>query len=115
MMFSEKLNLLGLRRSTIVTIEKEECIVIPIKSNNIWRNKRNTVAYINLIVKELINGKDIKGHTHYIMQDNKDILTMTAEEVKAMPVIGNMRPLIDAFGEITEDKELINPTYPFPL
>lgn len=92
---SIKLNLAGLKHA--VRIEKgktgeQECIIIPIAQNNLFKGEKG--LYLDLTAIEIKDRSKFAADqkdTHLVKQSMpKDVYEkMTEEEKKAMPILGN--------------------------
>lgn len=69
--------------------EKVKCLIIPIKENNLFEGEKGT--YLDLQAFELKNPKPDSKDTHLVKQSlPKDLYdTMSEEERKAIPIMGN--------------------------
>jgi len=117
-MIGGKLNLGALHHVIMTKKGKDkqdvECIVIPIETNNLFKGKEGAV-YLDIIAFDV---KDSKfGDTHLVKQSlPKEIRDkMSEEEVKKMPIIGNLKVLApkevsnnatDGGGAISEEDDL---------
>jgi len=74
-----------------------ECIVIPIESNNLFKGEKG--LYLDLIAFELKEKKNDSKDTHLVKQSLDKVTRelMTDEELKAMPILGNLRVWDDNF------------------
>lgn len=75
-----------------------ECIVLPIQANNLFKGEKG--IYLDLIAFEIEKKGDSKD-THLVKQSlSKDERAlMSDEEIKAMPILGNLQVWGD-FAEI---------------
>jgi hypothetical protein len=90
---STKINLAALKNAAIITSGKNkdvDCILIPIKQNNLFRSEKGAV-YLDLIGFETPADKRKGKDTHLIKQSfSKDVLAaMPEEDQKALPILGN--------------------------
>lgn len=92
MKISGKLNLLMLKGAVKLMTAKSgliECLVIPIEQNNLFKGEKG--IYLDLIAFEIEKRGDSKD-THLVKQSlSKEVReSMTEEEIKAMPILGNL-------------------------
>lgn len=75
-----------------------ECLVLPIQLNHLYKGEKG--IYLDLIAFEIENKKNDSKDTHLVKQSfSKDVREkMTDEQLKAMPIIGNLQ----VWGEFTE-------------
>jgi len=96
-----KLNLMQLkavRMNMKATSGMQECVVIPIKANNLYVGEKG--IYLDLIAFEKRTQQENNKDTHIVKQSlSKDALqAMTDEEKQAMPILGSLR----VWGEFVE-------------
>ena len=89
---SSRINLLMLKCSVVNMKAKSgmmDCLVIPIEKNGLFKGEKG--IYLDLIAFELANKKEGSKDTHLVKQSlPKEVReSMTEEEVKAMPILGN--------------------------
>ena len=89
-----KINMLNLKGSIVKMKAKSgelECLVLPINLNNFYRGEKG--IYLDMIAFEIRNPKPDQTDTHIIKQSlPKEVReTMSEEEQKAQPILGNMR------------------------
>lgn len=67
-----------------------DCLVIPIDQNNLFRGEKG--VYLNLIAFEITAKKEGSKDTHLVKQSlpKEKRESMTEEQLKAMPIIGNL-------------------------
>jgi hypothetical protein len=87
---SIKLNLTTLKHGIITTPKGQECIVIPIVDNNLYKSEVGNI-YLDLIAWPLKTVQ--KDQTHLVKQSLPKTVRegMTAEKLKEMPIIGNLK------------------------
>jgi hypothetical protein len=76
-----------------------ECIVIPIHLNHLYKGEKG--VYLDLIAFEIENKKTDSKDTHLVKQSlPKDVRErMSSEDLKAMPIIGNLQVWDSSFSE----------------
>lgn len=91
-----KTNLLKLKNAFVVNFkgkkETKLCIVIPIEDNNLFTNK-TTVSLEQICFELASKGKYGDTHLCKVNTEKEKYDAMTPEERKAIPIIGNMKPL----------------------
>lgn len=97
-MITLKINMLELKCSVKTMNSKSgpmDCLVIPISLNNLYTGEKG--IYLDMIAFEMKNPKEGQG-THLVKQSlPKEVRDkMTEDEVKAIPILGNMR-ITDSF------------------
>lgn len=123
MNFSININLSKLPGAKLLNVRQgkdsdpQECIVIPVKDAQLFKGKKG--VYMDLIGIELHNPQ--YKQTHFLKQNlEREIYEkMTDDQRKAMPIIGNMRPLggetiepedtVDVVGEYVSYEEVTDP------
>lgn len=106
-MITLKLNLLNLKcqvkRMKAVSGEID-CLVIPIDKNSLFKGEKG--IYLDMIAFEIKNKED-NNDTHIIKQSfPKDVRDkMTEDELRVLPILGNMRIWSDKF----ESESVSNP------
>lgn len=101
-----KINLMRLEHTGVITINGKSgakvCVVIPVEENDIYisvdeQTGRAKGAYLglNLYENQSESGLDQYGNSHAVKQSlSKQFReTMTEEELKAKPFLGNMKPM----------------------
>ena len=93
-MITIKLNLTAFRHSLTKMKSGDdtvECLVIPIEMNKLFKGEKG--LYLDMIAFEIKNKKEGIKDTHLIKQSlsKEDRESMTEDEQKSMPVIGNLR------------------------
>jgi len=106
---SGKHNLLNLKCSVKIMKGETgdmECLVIPIKINNLFKGDKG--IYLDWIGFEIKNKKEGQRDTHLIKQSlSKEVRgAMSKEEINAMPIIGNAQ----VWGENFEPETVSDPT-----
>lgn len=92
---SIKLNLAGLVHATRIEKGKtgdQECIIIPIAQNNLHKGEKGLYLDLTAIeIKDRSKFDSDRKDTHLVKQNlPKDLYdTMTEEQKKAMPILGN--------------------------
>jgi len=83
-----------------------DCLIIPIESNALYRGDKG--IYLEMIAFEVKEKKDSKD-THLIKQSfSKEVRKgMTDEQLKSLPILGNMR-IWDDLPETTVNIEPVN-------
>lgn len=116
---STKLNLAALihKRGTVAN---EDCIIIPIAKNNLYKGEKG--LYLNLTHIEVKNPATDQKDTHLVKQDlPKEIYNNLSDDAKkAMPILGNSilwgsfrnEPAL-AQAQSTDDIILQDPDLPF--
>ena len=99
--FSAKLNLMKLKKTSIMQIQGREqtlrCLVIPVEENHLFISTDNAnnpkSAYLDINCYELRAPK--YEETHMIKQSlGKEVRqNMSEEELRAIPIIGGMKPI----------------------
>lgn len=95
--FSTKLNLTGLKHVVRKMKGKDghevDVLILPIAANNLYAGKEGAF-YLDLSHFELKDGPSKYGDTHLVKQNlPKEIRdTMSEDEIRAMPILGNSRP-----------------------
>lgn len=95
-----KLNLLMLKGAVKMMKAQSgeiECLIIPIEQNKLFKGEKG--VYLDLIAFEIQNKKDDSKDTHLVKQSlPKDVREkMSDDELKAMPILGNIRVFSDGF------------------
>ena len=69
---------------------EEDCLIIPIKLNHLFKGEKG--VYLDIIAFELENKKNDSKDTHLVKQSfSKEVrASMNEEELKAMPILGNL-------------------------
>ena len=83
-----------------------ECLVLPIEENNFFKGEKG--IYLDLIAFEYESKNDSKD-THLVKQslDKTTRELMSDEEIKAMPILGNLRLWDDNYqGEAVSSSEV---------
>lgn len=109
---SIKLNLAGLIHGTRIEkgeTGKQECIIIPIEKNNLYKGEKG--LYIDLTAIEIKDRSKFSADqkdTHLVKQNMpKDVYEkMTDEQKKALPILGNAI----VWGNNTNESSLAEPT-----
>ena len=96
-----KLNLMQLkavRMNMKAASGMQECLIIPIKANNLFVGEKG--IYLDLIAFEKKTQTESNKDTHIVKQSlSKDVLqAMSDEEKQAMPILGGLR----VWGEYVE-------------
>lgn len=99
--FNQKLNLMKLEKSGIVTIQGRgevlKCLVIPVEANHLFvstdENNKPKGVYLDLCVWKIKNPR--YEETHMIKQSlPKEVRDdMTEEQRNSMPILGGMKPM----------------------
>jgi len=92
MKISSKINLLMLKGAIVKMNTKAgmaDCMVIPIEANNLFKGEKG--LYLDLIGFDIATKKEGSHDTHIIKQSlsKEKRESMTEEELKAMPILGN--------------------------
>ena len=115
---STKLNLAALKHKR-GTVQGEDCIIIPIDKNNLYKGEKG--LYLNLTHIEVKNPATDQKDTHLVKQDLPKELynNLSEEEKKSMPILGNSilwgsrnEPAL-AQAQSTDDVILDDPDLPF--
>jgi len=74
-----------------------ECIVIPIAKNKLYVGEKG--VYLDLIAFEIKDKKTDSKDTHIVKQSfsKEDREQMSDEELKALPILGNLQVLSDSY------------------
>ena len=101
-MITLKINLLELKGQVKLLKGKSgdlECFCIPIDINHIFRGEKG--LYLDMIAFDIKNVKEGMKDTHLIKQSlPKDVREkMSEDELKTMPILGNMRISEGSSGE----------------
>jgi hypothetical protein len=115
--FNINLNLKALKNTLIVTVPgktaTKQCVAIPITDNDLFVGEKG--IYINLSAWESSNLRD--GKTHLVKQSfsKKVRETMTDEERKAIPILGDVKPFETTSGSVKSEITIIpaNDDLPF--
>jgi hypothetical protein len=67
-----------------------DCLIIPIKENNLFKGKKG--VYLKIIAFELKNKKDDRKDTHLLKQSYKkeEIEAMSEDQKAAIPLLGSL-------------------------
>lgn len=86
---SIKLNLRQLKSEVLKREGKDDCIIIPIKQNNLFVGEKG--IYLDVSAIELKNPIEGSKKTHLLKQNlNKEVYgKMSKEEKEAMPILGD--------------------------
>jgi hypothetical protein len=100
MKISGRLNLLMLQ-GAIMNMKSKcgmvDCLVIPIEKNNLFKSEKG--LYLDLIAFELSQKKENSKDTHLVKQSlsKQKRESMTEEDLKNMPILGNLSVWSDGF------------------
>jgi hypothetical protein len=107
--YNINLNLKSLKNTGITTVkgktDTKQCLVIPIKDNDLYVGEKG--IYLNLTAWENNNLRDDK--THLVKQSfSKDVRNaMTEEERKHIPILGDMKPFVNASGTVKSEGTIV--------
>lgn len=89
-MITLKLNLRQLTHSLMTTPKGTKVIVIPISENNLFEGEKG--IYLDIVGFEIKNSKENED-THLLKQSfsKEKLASMTDEQKKSLPIIGNAR------------------------
>lgn len=91
--FSIKLDLSKLKDACLATANGRRCVVIPVDANReIFVGKKG--IYLNLVAVALKQESQY-GDTHFVKGnlDKEAYQALTDDERKALPIVGNMKPI----------------------
>lgn len=91
--YAIKVNLKTLKDTGLVNVKGRKCVLIPVDGNGeIYVGEKG--IYLNLTAIEMKQASQF-GDTHFLKGNlDKDAFAkLTEEERKALPIVGNMRPI----------------------
>ena len=116
-----KQNLLKFNNAFVMTIKgkstQKQSVCIPIEDNHLYVSADDSLkakaVYADINANQYEDGKSQYGDTHYLrLNVPKEVLeNMTAEEKKAIPYLGNMKP---SQVQVKQSAEIETPTYSAP-
>ena len=91
--YAIKVNLKCLQHTGLVNVKGRKCVLIPVDDNaEIFVGEKG--IYLNLTAIEMKQASQF-GDTHFLKGnlDKEAFEKLTEEERKALPIVGNMRPI----------------------
>ena len=91
-MITGKINLTALEHKKVTSKEGTECLVIPIKNNNLFFSEKTKTVYMDFILKPIPEEKR-KGDDHYFVSQSvsTEIYKKMKEDGKYPPSLGYAR------------------------
>jgi hypothetical protein len=104
--YKERLDLAKLKGVSVVDVDGETMIQIPIEGNPIYISDKTKSIYFDLVVTKYF--KPQYGASHYVKPSvNKDVyIKMTETDRKSLPIIGTLKPLVNSsYGNNTNENQ----------
>lgn len=101
--FGIKLNLALLKNIKFTRLDKQKCIIIPLKDNYIFEGVKG--VYLQLVARELQNPQYEQTHMITLNIPEDVYKTLSEAERKHTPILGNVTPIITK--QFTDDKQFV--------
>lgn len=101
--FGIKLNLALLKNIKFTKLDKQKCIIIPLKDNYIFEGVKG--VYLSLVARELQNPQYEQTHMVTLNIPEDIYKTLSEEERKHTPILGNVKPIITK--QFSDDKQFV--------